>query len=186
MVLEKLSQTNGLEKVVTPENVPRLFDLIKPKEPRFAPAFFKGVGNTLVAADLDQANRIAFGGQRRWRVVTLTGQLIDSSGTMSGGGNHVAKGGMSSKLASEAVRPETLKVYEEESEDAAKQLDDALHSLHQIEGEVEGLERSGPHIDIAIEKINLDIQGGQRRIAEAEKRMHELKLVTLSISSTSC
>ena len=49
MVLEKLSSANGLEKIATPENVPRLFDLIKPKEPKFAPAFFKGVGNTLVA-----------------------------------------------------------------------------------------------------------------------------------------
>jgi structural maintenance of chromosome 4 len=84
-----------------------------PKEPKFAPAFFKGVGNTLVADDLEQANRIAFGGQRRWRVVTLSGQLIDSSGTMSGGGNHVAKGGMSSKLASDADGSQTLKAYEE-------------------------------------------------------------------------
>lgn len=175
MVLEKLSQTNGLEKIATPENVPLLFDLIKPKEPRFAPAFFKGVGNTLVADDLDQANRIAFGGQRRWRVVTLSGQLIDSSGTMSGGGNHVSKGGMSSKLAAEAVRPETLKIYEKESEEAAQQLEEAQQQLRRIEGEIEGLGKSGPQIDIAIEKINLDIQGGSRRIAEAEKRVRELK-----------
>lgn len=175
MVLEKLSKTNGLDKIATPENVPRLFDLIKPKEPRFAPAFFKGVGNTLVVDDLEQANRIAFGGQRRWRVVTLAGQLIDSSGTMSGGGNHVAKGGMSSKLAAEAVRPETLKVYEKESEEAVQQLEEAQQLLRQIETEVEGLGKSGPQIDLAIEKINLDIQGGSRRISEAEKRVRELK-----------
>jgi structural maintenance of chromosome 4 len=175
MVLEKLSSANGLEKIATPENVPRLFDLIKPKEPKFAPAFFKGVGNTLVADDLDQANRIAFGGQRRWRVVTLSGQLIDSSGTMSGGGNHVAKGGMSSKLASEAVSPQTLKAYEKESGEATQQLEEALQSLRRVEAEVENLGKSGPQIDIAMEKINLDIQGCSRRIAEAEKRVRELK-----------
>lgn len=175
MVLEKLNQGNGLDKIATPENVPRLFDLIKPKEARFAPAFYKGVGNTLVADDLDQANRIAFGGQKRWRVVTLSGQLIDASGTMSGGGNHVSRGGMSSKLAAEAVRPETLKIYEKESEEASKQLDEALQNLRRIESEVEALSRSGPQIDMAVVKINLDIQGGQRRIAEAEKRVRELK-----------
>lgn len=175
MVLEKLSSTNGQEKMDTPENVPRLFDLIKPKEPKFAPAFFKGVGNTLVADDLDQANRIAFGGQRRWRVVTLSGQLIDSSGTMSGGGNHVAKGGMSSKLASEAVSPQTLKVYENESQEAAQQLEEALQNFRRVEAEVENLGKSGPQIDIATEKINLDIQGCSKRIAEAEKRVRELK-----------
>jgi structural maintenance of chromosome 4 len=54
MVLKKLSSTGTLEKIETPENVPMLFDLIEPK-PRFAPAFFKGVGNTLVAEDLDRA-----------------------------------------------------------------------------------------------------------------------------------
>jgi structural maintenance of chromosome 4 len=52
MVLEKLSSTGTLEKIATPENVPMLFDLIKLK-PRFAPVFFKSVGNTLIAEDLD-------------------------------------------------------------------------------------------------------------------------------------
>ena len=86
MVLKKLPTDELNERVVTPEGVPQLFDLIKLKDPHFAPAFLKAVGNTLVAENLDQANRIAFGGSRRWHVVTLAGQLIDSSGTMSSGG----------------------------------------------------------------------------------------------------
>ena len=94
---------------------------------------------------------------------------------MSGGGNHVAKGGMSSKLASEAVSPQTLKAYEKESEEATQQLEEALQSLRHVEAEVENLGKSGPQIDIAMEKINLDIQGCSRRIAEAEKRVRELK-----------
>ncbi|KAK5455556.1 Structural maintenance of chromosomes protein 4, partial [Exophiala xenobiotica] len=59
--------------------------------------------NTLVAKDLDQSNRIAYGA-RRWRVVTLDGQLIDVSGTISGGDTCVARGAMSSKLVSEMTR----------------------------------------------------------------------------------
>lgn len=174
MVLEKLPQT-GPDKIQTPENVPRLFDLITPKEPRFAPAFYKGVGNTLVAESLDQANRIAFGGQRRWRVVTLAGQLIDSSGTMSGGGTHVSRGGMSSKLAAEAVRPEVLRAYETESQDAGRMLEETLQDLRRIEAEVDRLGKSGPQIELALEKVGLDIQTGKRRIAEAERRVRELK-----------
>ncbi|KAL6304841.1 RecF/RecN/SMC [Sparassis latifolia] len=174
IVLEKLSG-NGLNKIPTPENVPRLFDLITPKDPRFAPAFFKGVGNTLVANDLDQANRIAFGGQRRWRVVTLAGQLIDSSGTMSGGGNHVAKGGMSSKLAADAVSPEVLRRYEQDSEQAARELEESLQELREMESAWDAITRSGPQLDIDIEKISLDIGTGARRIVEAEKRLRELK-----------
>jgi len=59
MVLEKLPPRD-LNPIETPEGVPRLFDLIKPKEARFAPAFYKGVFNTLVAEDLVQAQRIGY------------------------------------------------------------------------------------------------------------------------------
>ncbi|KAG8912838.1 hypothetical protein FRC02_005788 [Tulasnella sp. 418] len=89
-VLEKLPST--IPAVQTPENAPQLFDLIKLKDLKFAPALYKAIRDTLVANNLEQANRIAFRGQRRWRVVTLTGQLIDVSGTMSGGGTKVSKG----------------------------------------------------------------------------------------------
>lgn len=175
MVLEKLPQTNGPEPISTPENVPRLFDLIKPKEARFVPAFYKAIANTLVAENLEQANRIAFGGQRRWRVVTLAGQLIDSSGTMSGGGNHVARGGMSSKLAAEAVRPEVLKGYENDSQQAAERLESALLDLRKVEIALEDLTRSGPQTDILVEKLELDVGNGKKRISELEKRVRDLK-----------
>ncbi|KZT73247.1 hypothetical protein DAEQUDRAFT_703578 [Daedalea quercina L-15889] len=177
MVLEKLNN-HGMQKISTPENVPRLFDLITPKESRFAPAFFKGVANTLVADNLDQANRIAFGGQRRWRVVTLAGQLIDASGTMSGGGNHVMRGGMSSKLQAEAVAPEVLRQYERESEEAAREFEALQHQLREAETDLEKAQRSGPQLDMAIEKVNLDLRTSAKRIAETEKRVRDLKSQT--------
>ena len=62
-----------------PENVPRLFDLIKVKDDKILPAFYYAVRDTLVAKDLEQATRIAYG-KTRYRVVTLDGQLIDQSG----------------------------------------------------------------------------------------------------------
>ncbi|KAF8899368.1 hypothetical protein BD779DRAFT_1607830 [Infundibulicybe gibba] len=174
MVLEKITQTHGMEKIATPENVPRLFDLIKPKEPRFAPAFYKAIGNTLVAENMDQANRIAFG-QKRWRVVTLTGQLIDIAGTMSGGGSQPIRGGMSSKLAADAVRPEVLREYEQDSEEATRRLEAAMQELHTAEAELDRLQKSGPEIEMAVHKLGLDIENGKKRIAEAEKRVRDLK-----------
>jgi chromosome segregation ATPase len=79
-----------------PEGVPRLFDLVRPRDGRFAPAFYFALRNTLVAADMDQAVRIAYvDGVATHRVVTLTGELIDTTGTMSGGGKAPRRGGMS-------------------------------------------------------------------------------------------
>ena len=174
IVLEKLTNLRGMEPIQTPENVPRLYDLIKPKDPRFASAFYKGVNNTLVANDMDQATRIAYG-QRRWRVVTLAGQLIDTSGTMSGGGSQPARGGMSSKLPAEAVRPEVLAQYERESEEAAKELDRAVQEAREAEAERDRLARLGPTFDMSYEKLGMEVETNKKRILDAERRVKELK-----------
>lgn len=89
---EGMAKSAGLR---TPEGVPRLFDLITPVDEKYSTAFYYGLRNTLVAEDLDQAVRIAYvNGKCRWRVVTLAGEMIDTSGTMSGGGKTVRKGFM--------------------------------------------------------------------------------------------
>jgi structural maintenance of chromosome 4 len=79
--------------VETPENAPRLFDLIVANF-KALPALYLAVGNTLVAPDLETATRWAYDFSKRWRVVTLDGKLIETAGTMSGGGNKARRGGM--------------------------------------------------------------------------------------------
>ena len=62
-----------------PENVHRLFDLVNVQDKNILPAFYFALRDTLVANNLDQATRIAYG-KTRYRVVTEQGQLIDQSG----------------------------------------------------------------------------------------------------------
>lgn len=102
-------------KISTPDNVPRLFDLVRVKDDKVSTAFYFALRNTLVATDLEKATKIAFQGNKRWRVVTLQGQLIDQSGTMSGGGTRVAKGRMCSSFASD-VSPKQLVEMEKKME----------------------------------------------------------------------
>ena len=182
MVLNKLTR-HGMDQVATPENVPRLFDLVTPNHERYAPAFFKAIGNTLVANDMDQANRIAFG-RHRWRVVTLAGGLIETSGAMSGGGSQVSRGGMSSKQAVATVSPQVLRTYEKESQDAANRLQEATVALREAEMELERLSTRGPEIDMAYQKLGLDIENVKKRIIEADKRVKDLGYIHL-LSSVS-
>lgn len=172
MVLEKLPPRD-LGKIQTPENVPRLFDLIKFKDPRFAPAFYKGVFNTLVADDLVQAQRIGYGA-KRWRVVTLAGQLIDPSGTMSGGGTRVQRGGMSSKLKADAVGPEVVMRYEQERDTAEAEYMEYIRDRKRVDEEVQRLRARVPEIEVEIEKIGMDVSNGGKRVREAEKRLAEV------------
>ena len=52
--------------------VPRLFDLVRVRDERLKPAFYFALGNTVVAQDMEQASRIAYGPDKQWsRVVTL-------------------------------------------------------------------------------------------------------------------
>lgn len=70
----------------SPENAPRLFDLIRVADPAVLPAFYFALHDTLVADDITTATRIGMGGTKRYRVVTLKGEVVETSGSMTGGG----------------------------------------------------------------------------------------------------
>ncbi|PNH08015.1 Structural maintenance of chromosomes protein 4 [Tetrabaena socialis] len=111
---------------------PRLFDLVKLKDPRLRAAFFYACGNTLVAGDLEQASRIAYGGDRRFRrVVTLQGQLIADSGTMSGGGKPLTGRmalGSAAPRGNAATDARAAEAELREAEGKAEQLAQALQA----------------------------------------------------------
>ncbi|MES1902308.1 MAG: Structural maintenance of chromosomes protein 4, partial [Paramarteilia canceri] len=65
----------------------QIFDLIKVSDKKFLPAFKFAFGNTFVADNEEEAERLAFRSKQRQRVVTLKGSLIEVTGAMSGGGN---------------------------------------------------------------------------------------------------
>lgn len=171
ILLDRLARRD-LAPIGTPENVPRLFDLINTKNDIFRPAFYSVLQNTLVANDLDQANRIAYGA-RRWRVVTLDGQLIDLSGTMSGGGTRVAKGGMSSKLVADTTKEQVVKL--EIDRDRLEQDLKALQAQQRaLEASLEEITSQMPKTETAIQRASLEIQSLDKNLADAERRLSEL------------
>lgn len=67
----------NLQWLYAATGVPRLFDLVSVADLKIKLAFYYALRNTLVAKDLEQASRIAYGRDRRFgRVVTMAGQLI--------------------------------------------------------------------------------------------------------------
>ncbi|RXW12128.1 hypothetical protein EST38_g13726, partial [Candolleomyces aberdarensis] len=174
MVLEKLPSSNRMDPIQTPEGVPRLFDLVKPKDPMYRKAFYKALGDTLVADTLDQANRIAFGA-RRFRVVTLDGQIIETSGAMSGGGGQPMRGAMSAKQAADTVSPTTLKKYEQEAAACAQELSKATKEFQDAEAELDTLKRREPELEMEYQKLGMEVTTRKARIAEMQKRVADLK-----------
>ncbi|KAF2018435.1 nuclear condensin-like protein complex subunit Smc4 [Aaosphaeria arxii CBS 175.79] len=180
ILLDRLARRD-LSQIDTPENAPRLFDLVKPKHDRFGPAFYSVLQNTLVAKDLEQANRIAYGA-KRWRVVTLDGQLIDKSGTMSGGGTRVAKGGMSSKLASDVTKEQVVKL--EQDRDALEQAFADIQQQHrELEMSLRQLRDQIPKLETKAQKLALELDSFDRNIADSQRRIEELSAEQSSTKS---
>ncbi|KAL7951685.1 RecF/RecN/SMC N terminal domain-containing protein [Trichoderma barbatum] len=169
--LDKLRHRD-LSPIQTPENAPRLFDLITAKEDRFLPAFYHAMQDTLVANDLAQANRIAYGA-RRWRVVTLDGELIDKSGTMSGGGTTVKRGLMSSKLVSDTTKEHVAKLEEDRDAWEAK-FQEFQEYQRECETSLKELNQKIPQLDTKMQKIGLEMESATRNLADVQRRIKEV------------
>ncbi|XP_060928886.1 structural maintenance of chromosomes protein 4 [Limanda limanda] len=109
----------NMAPIRTPEECPRLFDMVRVKDQSVLPAFYFALRDTLVAQDMEQATRMAFQKDKRWRVVTLRGQIIEMAGTMTGGGR-VMKGRMGSCLGTEVSQEELDRMESKLSEKVSK------------------------------------------------------------------
>ncbi|CAO3670170.1 unnamed protein product [Rhizopus microsporus] len=162
------------DKMKTPEHAPRLFDLVEPKDEKFIPAFYSVLQDTLVAQDLKQANRIAYG-EKRWRVVTLDGKLIEMSGAMSGGGNKQLKGAMSSTFREEGVSAETVADLEKERDELEKKYKDISEEKRATELALKRKKEQLPRLEMSGEKLQMDLKSLEAQLEEEKSRMIEIK-----------
>ncbi|CAL1570578.1 unnamed protein product [Knipowitschia caucasica] len=125
----------NMAPIKTPENSPRLFDMVRVKDESVRPAFYFALRDTLVANDMDQATRMAFQKDKRWRVVTLKGQIIEMAGTMTGGGR-VMKGRMGSSINTE-ISQEELNQMESKLNEKVTRLQDYQEKKLQLEENVQ-------------------------------------------------
>ena len=80
--------------VFRPENCPRLFDLVVCNNEDVRLAFYFALRDTLITDDIVTARRLStlwINRNKKFRVVTLGGEVVDISGTMTGGGNAVQR-----------------------------------------------------------------------------------------------
>ncbi|XP_034707420.1 structural maintenance of chromosomes protein 4 [Vitis riparia] len=178
MILEK--QVDHLhrmkDKVSTPEGVPRLFDLIKIQDERMKLAFFAALGNTVVAKDIDQATRIAYGGNKEFRrVVTLQGALFEKSGTMSGGGGKPRGGRMGTSIRPASVSAESVATAKNE----LSAMVDKLNSMRQKVADAvriyQASEKAVARLELELTKIHKEIDSLKSQHSYLEKQLDSLK-----------
>lgn len=144
-----------------PMSVKRLFDLIIPKDKRFLPAFYSKLYNTLVANNLQEAKSVAYGA-KRYKVVTLDGKVVDTSGAMSGGGSHFARGAMkltsNSKMKDTEYSEEDLEKMRSELASMEEDVTELQRECEEMESNLQKLKDLAPETEFSIKRVQLDIQ----------------------------
>ncbi len=83
--------------------------MVTPNDLRFQDAFYFSLNNTLVCDTIEIATHTAYNLDKRYRVVTKNGELIELSGTMSGGGKP-RSGLMSNRVIEEFTENQILEL----------------------------------------------------------------------------
>uniref|UniRef100_A0A914I5F6 Structural maintenance of chromosomes protein 4 n=1 Tax=Globodera rostochiensis TaxID=31243 RepID=A0A914I5F6_GLORO len=145
----------------TPENAPRLFDLIRVADEKILPAFYFAVQDTLVADDIVAATRIGINsGGRRWRTVTLKGEIVDVSGSMTGGGNQQIRGKIGQN-----VRVDTR----EKTTDEQQSIGELQQQMNNAEAELAAIRRE-------CELLETELQQRQGQLNKMQKNLREFEL----------
>jgi structural maintenance of chromosome 4 len=168
IILEKIGWvTRELDKGFRApnNNCERLFDLVKPKNDRFKAAFYFGLRDTLVTTDLRAAKEVGYGSTRH-RVVTLNGELIETSGTMSGGGKP-KRGGMSSRVEEEYSQDYINKLHNE--------YDLSIKDYESCKLERNGLEQRFLHLKTNLSQLNLTRAKLDNELTQLEKERSNLE-----------
>ncbi|KPJ14649.1 Structural maintenance of chromosomes protein 4 [Papilio machaon] len=161
-------------RMTYPENAPRLFDLIQVRDERVLPAFYFALRDTLVANNLEQASRIAYG-QVRYRVVTLKGDVIEIAGTMSGGGRSAMRGRMSSSVQQDTSEqdPRVLQQTEEKLNALENRLSNLREEQVVLEENIISLQRRTEEGKTTLNKLRIEVNSLKEQIPVLKRQIKE-------------
>ncbi|XP_030379225.1 structural maintenance of chromosomes protein 4 [Scaptodrosophila lebanonensis] len=186
IALEKLE--HHAYPINTPENVPRLYDLVEIEDERVRPAFYFALGNTLVANDLEQGSRIAYG-RVRFRVVTLRGEIIEQTGTMSGGGNRPICGKMGTQVQtktsesanSSQISQKALEEMQIQAEELQSRINYCQEQQGRLERELQQLqvtlqrsESEQKHLSVSIKSLEQQMSSSLKQCEQQKRRMENI------------
>ncbi|NXM70322.1 SMC4 protein, partial [Serilophus lunatus] len=163
-----------MAKIPTPENTPRLFDLVKVQDKNILLAFYFALRDTLVTKNLEEATRVAFQGDKRWRVVTLQGQIIEMSGTMTGGGGKVMKGRMGSSVVMDVSEEEVSRMEAQLHKDSKRAVQCQEEKL-QLEEAIRKLQQEVWEMRNTLEKYTASIQSFSEQEMDLKNQLKELE-----------
>lgn len=169
---------------------PRLVDMVQVHDALNQDAFYHALRETLVAENLQEASRIAFCGKRRFRVVTLDGKLIDTNGTMSGGGNSSApialKIAVTGKDSQRSAKATDAKAIAKAFKEAELELSAAESEHASAVAELEQLLIISKETEVAIAKGQLEVESIRGQLAILQSYVNDYQKRLNLLNSHDC
>ncbi|KAE9548318.1 hypothetical protein FO519_008470 [Halicephalobus sp. NKZ332] len=181
--LKKNKIDEKMDAIDTPENLPRLFDLVNPVNDDAKMVFYSVLGNTLVAKDIHEAHKASrTWSKQRFNVVTLNGEFVSTSGALTGGGNVQRRGLIGTDLNSVTNKedPEKLKLdlgkAREEYEQLKAELDGAESRLKSLNEKLLQMKNNKKKTDDNLNLIKDQLNSAKKNVAEFEKQKEKVKI----------
>uniref|UniRef100_A0A0M3HIB8 SMC hinge domain-containing protein n=1 Tax=Ascaris lumbricoides TaxID=6252 RepID=A0A0M3HIB8_ASCLU len=173
-----LEDGSWMMRALLPENVPRLFDLIRVADRAVLPAFYYALRDTLVADDIATATRVGVGGRERHRVVTLKGEVVEPSGTMTGGGRSEQRGriGQDIKVDTSKDSAKEIAALQNYLDEEQERLVDIRRSIQQLEKRLNSVKTDYDRVKRNEQNLKTDIGPLEEKIEGLEKRLKEQKV----------
>ena len=172
VILESVNMTDeGLNM-----SLPRMVDLITVAKPDLKKAFWFAMRATLLADDIRTATKIGNGR----RVVTVSGEVIEPTGAMTGGGSaaSLTAGRNKQKQAEQAEKE--LGIAQSEFEKASVRFENARNAKSALVSERDALERSLEQFDTVIANRE-EIDQLKEQLAAEQARVGGIVIPKLSL-----
>lgn len=191
--LERVEQCKAsMEKSFNaPQGSKRLFDLVTAESVDLKVAFYYTLRDTLVVKDQITANKVAFageGGRPMFKVVTVEGSMIETSGTMAGGGApksgsmKLQRGGASAARPVVAAGEEVTAVQVQGLESAVanlqKLISDCRDAKVEASKQLEEYSARLSTISTEIEKLQMALTRFDEQESELSKKISSLQSET--------
>lgn len=167
-------QPRNLARLRTlPGFVGRASELIQ-YDPRFQVVIDHLLSNTIVADNLDHATLLAKEGQHQVRVITLDGQLINTSGAMTGGASRSQRIGLLSQQQMVEKMKQELQVQQQRSselEQKVSQLEQARRSNQQT---LAALQNETAQANQKLSEAKANQQLADSQLAELKRQLKAL------------
>lgn len=144
---------------------PRLFDYLRIPNPQNRTAIYYALRDTLVANTLEEARRMAFKPTRMNRVVTLAGELIESSGAMTGGGRGPSRYRLGTgRGVEDEMSPENLHRLEEQLESFQMNIRATQEDVQRLTSEKQEAVAGREQLQMSVTRAGLEVKSLHERI----------------------